>query len=186
MATTLSHLAVSRRAVRLQSSRWTRARNWGSDRYVIAEEKGQRRDHLSPEARSLAMSKVHRRDTSAELRLRRGLWRSGLRGWRCDVPSLPGRPDLAFSRWHVAVFVDGLLWHGHPKRYPARLSEAWREKIARNVQRDRSVDVKLTALGWQVVRLWDAEVTKDLAGSIDRVHRALVIAGAPAEWRTEP
>ena len=84
------------------------------------------------------------------------------------------------------MFVDGLLWHGHPKRYPARLSEAWREKIARNVQRDRSVDVRLTELGWQVVRLWDADVNKDLAGSIDRVHRALVIAGAPAEWRTEP
>src|SRR4051794_7063607 len=77
-----------------------------------------RRDHLTPEARSRAMSKVHRRDTSAELGLRRGLWRAGVRGWRCDVGHLPGRPDLAFTKLQVAVFVDGLLWHGHPRRYP--------------------------------------------------------------------
>ena len=27
---------------------------------------------------------------------------------------LPGKPDIAFTRWKLAVFVDGRFWHGHP------------------------------------------------------------------------
>jgi DNA mismatch endonuclease (patch repair protein) len=135
-----------------------------------------RRDHLSPEARSLAMAKIHRRDTSAELSLRKQLWRAGLRGWRCDFAGLPGRPDLAFTRWQVAVFVDGLLWHGHPRRYPARLSQQWRLKIARNVERDRSVNEALRRLGWVVVRLWDADIHRDPRTSVDAVRSAIAAA----------
>jgi DNA mismatch endonuclease, patch repair protein len=118
------------------------------------------------------MAKIHRRDTSAELRLRKGLWRAGVRGWRCDVAALPGRPDLAFTRWQVAVFVDGLLWHGHPRRYPARLNEAWRLKIARNVERDRRTETELRSLGWEVVRLWDDDIRTDLVTCVAAVVRA--------------
>ena len=139
---------------------------------------GGRRDHLSTEGRSRAMAKVHRRDTSAEIRLRRSLWLAGVRGWRCDVASLPGRPDIAFSRWRVAVFVDGLLWHGHPTKYPARLTEAWRAKIARNVERDREANRRLQDIGWRVIRLWDRDIRKDPEASVERIRLALTGAGA--------
>jgi DNA mismatch endonuclease, patch repair protein len=132
-----------------------------------------RRDHLSPEARSRAMAKVHRRDTGPERRLRSALWRAGIRGWRCDVGRLPGRPDIVFPGRRVAVFVDGLLWHGHPSKFPARLNEVWRAKIERNVIRDRDADAELAALGWCVIRVWDADVRRDLAGCVDRIVRAL-------------
>lgn len=135
----------------------------------------ERKDHLSPEARSRAMAKVRRRDTAPELRLRSALWLAGVRGWRCDVAGLPGRPDLAFSKVRVAVFVDGLLWHGHPSKYPARLSEAWRTKIERNVVRDRNAEDSLQALGWTVIRLWDSDIRRDLPNCVTKVCQAIEV-----------
>ena len=132
-----------------------------------------RRDHLSPEQRSQAMSRVRRRDTSAELTLRSALWRANVRGWRCDVGSLPGRPDLAWGRWRVAVFIDGRLWHGHPSRYPARLNAAWREKIARNIERDRRADRSLAKAGWSVLRFWDHDVARNPHGCVEQIEHAL-------------
>jgi DNA mismatch endonuclease (patch repair protein) len=149
----------------------------------IPDPANERRDHLTPAQRSSAMAKVHRRDTSAELRLRRALWQAGVRGWRCDVGSLPGRPDLAFTRWRVAVFVDGLLWHGHPKRYPASLSTEWRQKIATNVARDRRVDRALNDNGWTVVRVWDSETKRDISGCVERVLMALAARGASIDGK---
>lgn len=137
------------------------------------EPRAKRRDHLTVAQRSLAMAKVHRRDTSAELRLRRALWREGVRGWRCDLKGLPGRPDIAFTRVKVAVFVDGLLWHGHPKRYPANLDAAWRAKIARNVERDRAVDQGLRELGWFVERFWEEDIRRNLAEVVERLRGTL-------------
>jgi DNA mismatch endonuclease (patch repair protein) len=37
-------------------------------------------------------------------------------GWRRHLP-LPGKPDFAFTKQKVAVFVDGCFWHGCPKCY---------------------------------------------------------------------
>lgn len=131
-------------------------------------------DNLKPEDRRRAMRAVRRRDTSDELRLRKALWRSGVRGWRCDYRSLPGRPDIAFPARHVAVFVDGGFWHGHASRFPRPgLTRYWLEKIERNIARDRTVDSELEAMGWKVVRIWDFEAKRDLAGSVLRVTEAL-------------
>lgn len=137
---------------------------------------GARPDHLSRSRRSQVMAAIRRRDTSPELTLRRALWRSGIRGWRVDSARLPGRPDLVFFRYRVAVFVDGRLWHGHPSKYPARLNPVWLEKIRRNVERDRSVDAHLRLLGWRVVRIWDSELGRDPDAAVARVVRELAEA----------
>jgi DNA mismatch endonuclease (patch repair protein) len=140
---------------------------------IILPAEPPRRDHLTEPQRSRTMAKIGRRDTSQELKLRRGLWRAGVRGWRCDFAGLPGRPDLVFPRKRLAVFVDGRLWHGHPDRYPGRLSEAWRTKIARNIERDRGVDRELTRLGWQVMRIWDREIDQRLDEVVCVISAAL-------------
>lgn len=54
---------------------------------------------------SRRMSRMLRKDTKAELALRRELHRRGLR-FRLHA-SLPGRPDIALTRARIAVFVDG-------------------------------------------------------------------------------
>jgi DNA mismatch endonuclease, patch repair protein len=120
------------------------------------------------------MARVKGRDTRPELALRRALYAAGARGWRCHRRNLPGRPDLAFGRKRVAVFVDGAFWHGHPSRYwPGRSGAYWDAKIARNQERDRAADRDLAQLGWRVVRLWDFEVERDLDVCVARVLDAL-------------
>lgn len=120
------------------------------------------------------MRAVRRKDTTPEFALRRALWAAGVRGSRCDVSRLPGRPDVAFPRKRVAVFVDGGFWHGHPSRFPRPgLSAYWLAKISKNVARDRRVDAELAHDGWTVVRVWDFEVRQALDQSVARIIQAL-------------
>jgi DNA mismatch endonuclease (patch repair protein) len=125
------------------------------------------------------MSRIRRRDTKPELLLRRAVWSKGLRGYRLDVRTLPGRPDLAWTRRRVAVFVDGAFWHGHRSAFtPGKSGLYWDEKIQRNVRRDREADVALVAMGWTVLRLWDFEIRNDLEQCVTRVEAAFV-GGSP-------
>src|SRR5438094_1849557 len=92
---------------------------------------------VDPRVRHRVMASIRKRDTRPELALRSALWGAGVRGWRCHVAALPGNPDLAFPRWRVAIFCDGVWWHGHPDYLPrGRRGAYWDAKIAGNVARD--------------------------------------------------
>jgi DNA mismatch endonuclease (patch repair protein) len=120
------------------------------------------------------MSAVRRTGTAPELKLRKALWAAGIRGWRCDFAKAPGRPDLAWPKRRVAVFVDGAFWHGHPSRHkPGRSGRYWDEKIANNVERDLRVNRELREAGWVVARFWDFEVEKNLEETVARVTELL-------------
>jgi DNA mismatch endonuclease, patch repair protein len=141
-------------------------------------------DFLSKETRSRVMSRIRSKDTKPELALRRALWAAGVRGWRVHAKKLPGKPDLAFTRRRVAVFVDGCFWHGHPDHFtPGKSGAYWDAKIARTQERDRLANAALEADGWAVVRLWDFEVEADLHGCVRRVAAALEAAPVRAERR---
>lgn len=137
-------------------------------------------DHLSREGRSKVMAAIRSKNTRPELLLRRALRQAGATGYRLHLHSLPGRPDIAFTRWRIAIFVDGVFWHGHPDHFdPTTASPYWREKIARNRERDRQADEALMAAGWTVVRLWDLDIKDVPDVTVNRVLRALSVAG----WR---
>ena len=120
------------------------------------------------------MSRVRNRHTAPELALRRELHRRGLR-YRVDLP-LAGlgraRPDIVFTRIRVAVFVDGCFWHCCPDHlsFPKTNAQWWREKLATNVKRDRTIDHALTSAGWEVIRIWEHETATAAA---DRVETAV-------------
>lgn len=118
---------------------------------------------LSPEAQSRVMASIRSKDTRPELLLRGALWRHGARGWRCNWRGPAGWSiDVAFTRWRLAVFVDGSFWHGHPSKWqPGRWKGYWVEKIKRNIDRDRRHDSALCELGWVVIRAWDFEIEQD-------------------------
>jgi DNA mismatch endonuclease (patch repair protein) len=138
-------------------------------------------DFLSKETRSRVMSRIRSKDTKPELTLRRALFEAGIRGWRCHPRTVPGKPDIAFTRWRVAVFVDGCFWHGHPDYFtPGKSGAYWDAKIARTQQRDRLANATLAEAGWVVLRFWDFDVEADMRGCVRRV------AGALAEARTTP
>jgi DNA mismatch endonuclease (patch repair protein) len=147
-------------------------------------------DTRTPEQRARIMRAVRHRDTAPELSLRRALHGWGIRGWRCDFRGAPGRPDIAWPSLRVAVFVDGAFWHGHPSRHrPGRSGRYWDEKIAGNVARDRRVDAELRESGWNVVRIWDFEVKRDVDAAAARVLTALRERVAPGResptWQRE-
>lgn len=137
-------------------------------------------DFLTPEERSARMAAVKGRDTRPELALRALLRTAGLTGYRLNYRDLPGRPDVAYTRWKVAVFVDGAFWHGHPSRVnPDRLSEQWLAKIERNRKRDEQVNAELSTLGWTVVRIWDFELNQAADECVNRIKQTLEAEGRP-------
>ena len=48
------------------------------------------------------------------------------------------RPDIAFTRRRLAVFIDGCFWHGCPDHgtTPRSNTHYWGPKLARNVERE--------------------------------------------------
>jgi DNA mismatch endonuclease (patch repair protein) len=97
---------------------------------------------------------------ATELRLLRILRSEKISGWRRHI-DLPGRPDFAFPKTRIAVFVDGCFWHGCPLHYrrPHR-DEYWQPKLRRNRARDRRVARALRSMGWMVIRFWEHSLTQ--------------------------
>ena len=115
------------------------------------------------------------RDTAPELRIRSLVHRSGLR-FRVDarpLPRLRRTADLVFRPVEVAVFVDGCYWHGCPEHFvqPKTNSEFWKEKIGRNIERDRDTDSILRDAGWTVIRIWEHEEPEAAAAEIVELVR---------------
>lgn len=106
------------------------------------------------------------RDTAHEKTLRSLLWRSGLR-FRKHVASLPGKPDIVFSRRKVVVFCDGDFWHGRNwRQLSAKLHTGtnpsyWLLKIKTNRERDLRTDTLLQEAGWKVLRFWETDIHRD-------------------------
>lgn len=137
-------------------------------------------DTYSPEVRSRVMARVKARDTAPEMALRRALYRAGVRGWRCHRSNLPGKPDLAFGRVRLAVFVDGGFWHGHPSKYwPGRSGGYWDAKIARNQARDRKADRDLAGAGGP------ACVFGTLRLKVTLTARLVACFGSFASWKQQ-
>jgi DNA mismatch endonuclease, patch repair protein len=114
-------------------------------------------DILTPEQRRLNMSRIRGRDTKPEMLIRRGLHSRGLR-YRLHDRSLPGRPDLVFPKYRTAVFVHGCFWHEHGcllSKVPRTREEFWRDKLTRNVIRDKLAIHRLRQEGWRVLVVWE-------------------------------
>lgn len=130
----------------------------------------------SSSAKSAQMSRVRRHDTGAELAIRRVLWSRGLRyRVHTSIPEIGrSRPDITFSRARVAVFVDGCFWHRCPDHgtMPKTNAAWWREKLEKNVRRDRSVDNALKQAGWEVIRIWEHEDPAVGASRVEAVVRS--------------
>jgi DNA mismatch endonuclease (patch repair protein) len=116
-----------------------------------------------------------RGNKNTEVRLATLLRAHRVTGWRRHLP-LPGRPDFAFRRERVAIFVDGCFWHGCPKHFkrPQSSQEFWDAKLASNRARDARVTRELRRQGWKVLRIWEHALSKRESGNtIRRVVRSL-------------
>ncbi len=114
---------------------------------------------------SKRMSNVSLKGGKAETALAKALWHNNVR-YRKNYRKLPGSPDIAITKYKIAVFVDGEFWHG--ENWEIRKSklksnrEYWIEKIEENMARDKRNDQLLIDMGWTPIHFWEKEVNKDL------------------------
>ena len=136
-------------------------------------------DTMTPEQRHVCMSHIRSKDTMPELKVRRWLWSQGYR-YRLNVKSVPGKPDIVLRPYRTAIFVNGCFWHGHSLtpnpsptgegsgyflgnskccKIPSTNREFWVEKIRRNQERDQENYRVLQENGWQVIVIWECQLT---------------------------
>ncbi len=120
-------------------------------------------DILTPDQRHHNMVAIRSTSTQPELKLRLALWSRGYR-YRVNDGRLPGRPDIVLPKYRTVIFVHGCFWHGHKncKNYtvPKTNTEFWVAKVARNQERDQEVWRQLEANGWNVIIVWECQITK--------------------------
>lgn len=117
-------------------------------------------DVHSPQQRSYNMSKIRGKNTKPEMVVRKWLWSEGYR-YRLHKKNLPGTPDIVFSSHKKVIFIHGCFWHKHNCKYfkwPETNKEFWREKINRNIQRDKENCKRLKSIGWNFLILWECEL----------------------------
>jgi DNA mismatch endonuclease (patch repair protein) len=127
---------------------------------------------------SVRLSKVRRRDTSAELAVRRILFRGGLR-YRITNRDLPGSPDIANRSARWAVFVHGCFWHHHEgcarATVPRNNRTFWLDKFTANAARDARVTTELRQRGYKCIVVWECEVIRTPRRVRRRLLRVLTL-----------
>ena len=135
-------------------------------------------DTLTKEQRHKNMSRIRSCDTSIELLLRRALWHRGFR-YRKNYKALPGRPDIAITKYRIAIFCDSEFFHGKDwDKLKLRLengnnSTYWIKKIARNMERDMENERDLRFQEWIVLRFWGEDIKKHTDECIRVVEEAV-------------
>lgn len=119
-------------------------------------------DVFTKKHRSKIMGRIGSKDTQPEMRVRRALYRLGLR-YRLHGVALPGKPDVVMRKWKTVIYVHGCFWHGHDckrgsaARRPKTNEAYWNPKIDGNVKRDADHLAAVRAQGWRAVVIWDCE-----------------------------
>ena len=136
-------------------------------------------DRLTAEQRKKCMSNIHSKDTGIEVKLRNALWHRGYR-YRKNYNKIPGKPDIALTKYKIAVFCDSEFFHGkdwdeslHAQILRGNNPEFWEKKILRNIERDQEVNRQLEDLGWIVLRFWGKDIKKDPEKCIETIEETI-------------
>ena len=128
-------------------------------------------DIFTKEKRSWVMSRIRSKDTKIEKAMASLLRKNKIHYRR--YPKLFGSPDFVIEK-KVLLFCDGDFWHGYQydkKKKPQK--KFWREKIERNMARDRNVSRTLRRDGWFVIRIWEHDIEKRPAACLRRIRKII-------------
>lgn len=135
-------------------------------------------DDLTKEQRRKNMQHIRSNDTKIEVLLRKALWKRGYR-YRKNCKDLPGKPDIALTKYKIAIFCDGEFFHGkdwevlRPRLEKSNNSEYWISKISKNRKRDDEVNKKLLFMGWTVIRFWGNDIKNNTDECIKVIEEAI-------------
>ena len=124
------------------------------------------------------MSRIHAKDTSIEVLLRSALWAKGYR-YRKNYKDLPGRPDIALTKYKIAIFCDSEFFHGKEwetlkeKLRNGKNPQYWIPKIERNMERDNEKDAALKGAGWRVIHFWGKDILKDVDSCVRTIEEMI-------------
>ncbi len=114
-------------------------------------------------------------NTKPEKQLRSLLHRAGYRFTinARNNKKLPGRPDIVLAKHKTVIFMHGCFWHRHKgckkTRTPKTNVDFWESKFANNKKRDHSNCLRLKALGWNIIIIWECQL-KDPSAVMRRVR----------------
>lgn len=107
------------------------------------------------------MARIRKTDSKPETKVRQLAHALGYR-FRKNCHGLPGTPDIVFPSRRKIIFVHGCFWHQHSgcrlAKQPASRKDYWLPKLRRTVERDAEIELTLTALGWNLLTIWECEV----------------------------
>ncbi len=135
-------------------------------------------DNLTRAQRHKNMQNIKSKDTAIEVLLRKALWKKGIR-YRKNFQALPGKPDIAITKYKIAIFCDGEFFHGRnwevlkPRLEKSNNSQYWISKISKNRERDDQVNKQLLFRGWTVIRFWGNDIKKHTEECIQVVEEAI-------------
>lgn len=118
-------------------------------------------DIFSKAKRSEIMSKISGKETKPEILVRKFLFAQGFR-YRKNDKRLPGKPDIVLPKYKTLIFVHGCFWHGHQNckksALPLTNHEFWKDKIQKNIERDKLKQKELKKLGWKIITIWQCQI----------------------------
>ena len=123
---------------------------------------------------SKRMKALSHKKSKVESILAKALWHKGYR-YRLNYNKLPGTPDIALTKYRIAIFVDGEFWHGKDfektKEKLKNTKDYWIEKIEENIQRDIRNDKLLRQMEWIPIHFWSEDVIKYTSYCVDEIEQ---------------
>ena len=131
-------------------------------------------DTVSKQKRSEIMSRIKSRDSKIEILFRKEFWKQGFR-YRKNSGKYFGKPDIVLKKHKVVIFIDSCFWHGCKKhcRFPTSRKSYWVAKIARNTKRDDEVARYYQKGGWNIFRIWEHEIKKNVGDATKRLVKKI-------------
>ena len=135
-------------------------------------------DVHSKSVRSYNMSKIRNKDTKPEILVRKYLFSQGFR-FRKNDKRFPGKPDIVLPKYNTVIFINGCFWHKHEGCkyfvWPKSNEDFWRNKIEKNVSRDKVKIKELEKQGWNVITIWECQLKKDRDRVLDDLVNQLLM-----------
>jgi DNA mismatch endonuclease Vsr len=98
---------------------------------------------------------------SMDVLLRKALWREGIR-YRKRYDKLPGKPDIAITKYKIAIFCDDELWQGNDC-----------VKKNQGITTDNEHGKRIREMGWVVIRFCGKEIREELMDCVNKIKEAI-------------